>query len=278
MIDTRKPGRRDSYLSVGRFAQAVLLSRKALRLYNELGILEPIYVDPESGYRYYSTDQLEKARLIRMLRAMDMPLANVQSVLDAKTPDEAAQLIIDCRSEFELKAEQVRRASLKVLAYIRKEKDTMSVEVSVKTFPACQAIGIKKNITIPAFHEFIPIALLQLKTYIEESEVTISGDPICFYYGPVNENDDGPVEICYPVQGSIVPSGEIIVHEIPLHQGAIGTATPEQSRFPAIIEVWEAVVSWVQDNKFQMSEEAVACYEIWHEDTVSIVQPFESND
>ena len=278
MNDTRKHERGDSYLSVGRFAQAALLSRKALRLYNELGILEPIYVDPESGYRYYSTDQLERARLIRMLRAMDMPLADVRSVLEAKTPDEAAQLVVDCRREFELKAEQVRRASLKVLAYIRKEIDPMSVEVSVKTFPACQAISIKKNITVPAFHEFIPSALSQLKAYAEESEATISGDPICFYYGPVNENDDGPVEICFPVQGNIVPSGDIIVREIPAHQGAIGTTTPEQAQYPAILDVWDAVVSWVPRNKFEMSEEPVSCYEIWHEDTVSIVQPFKSKN
>ena len=277
MNDTRKSGQRNGYLSVGRFAQAALLSRKALRLYNQLGILIPIYVDPESGYRYYSTDQLERARLIRMLREMDMPLADVRRVLDARTPDEASQLIIDCRRDFETKAEQVRRASLKVLAYIRKEKDSMSVEVSVKTFPACQVISIKKNITVPAFHKFIPKALAQLKAYVEGAEATITGDPICFYYGPVNENDDGPIEICIPVQGNVVPSGEIILREIPAHQGAIGTATSDQTQYPAILDVWDAVVSWVPRNKFEMSEYPVSCYEIWHKDMVSIVQPFKND-
>jgi DNA-binding transcriptional MerR regulator len=270
---------RDGYLSVGRFAQAVQLSRKALRLYDQLGILVPDYVDPESGYRYYSTAQFEKARFIRLLRGMEMPLADVRLVLAAKTTDKASQLVIDCRRAFETKAEQVRRASHKVLAYLRKENDTMSINVSVKTFPVCQAVSIKKNITVPAFHQFIPNALNQLSTYVKEEGATINGDPICFYHGPVNESDDGPVEICFPVDGSVVPRGDIVVREIPVHRGAIGTATSAQINYPVILDVWDAVVSWVHKNKFEMTDETVCCYEIWHkDDTISIVQPFESQD
>jgi DNA-binding transcriptional MerR regulator len=279
MSDSLSSGQRDRYLSVGRFAQAAQLSRKALRLYDQLGILVPDHIDPESGYRYYNTAQLDKARFIRMLRAMDMPLADVRRVLAATTSDEAAQLVIDCRRDFETKVEQVRRASHKILAYLRKENDTMSIDISVKTFPTCRAISIKKNITVPTFHQFIPKALAQLRTYVKETEATISGDPICFYYGPVNESDDGPVEICFPVEGSVVPSGDIVVREIPTHRGAMGTATPEQSSYPAILDVWDAVVSWVHQNKFEMTDETVCCYEIWHKDnTISIVQPFESDD
>ena len=279
MSNIQCTGQRDAYLSVGRFAQAAQLSRKALRLYDQLGILVPDYVDPESGYRYYSTTQFEKARFIRLLRAMEMPLANIHRVLAATTSDEALQLVVDCHRAFETKADQVRHASQKVLAYLRKENDTVSINVSAKSFPVRQAVSIKKNITVPAFHEFIPKVLTQLSAYVKEAGGNISGDPICFYYGPVNESDDGPIEICIPIEGSVVPSGDILVREIPAHRGAIGTATSEQSNYPAILEVWDAVVSWVSQNKFEMTDETVCCYEIWHkDDTISIVQPFESED
>ena len=89
MSDPRNSRRPDRYLSVGRFAQAAGLSRKALRLYDQLDILVPDYVDPESGYRYYSPDQLEKARFIRLLRAMEMPLSDVRRVLAAESSDAA---------------------------------------------------------------------------------------------------------------------------------------------------------------------------------------------
>ena len=65
---------RDNLLAIGTFANAAQLSLKALRLYAQLGILPPSYVDPDSGYRYYHADQLHRARLIRMLRQIDMPL------------------------------------------------------------------------------------------------------------------------------------------------------------------------------------------------------------
>lgn len=279
MSDTRNSERRDRYLSVGRFAQAAQLSRKALRLYDQLDILVPDYVDPESGYRYYSPAQLEKARFIRLLRAMEMPLSDVRRVLAATSSGEATRLVIECRRAFETKAEQVRRASHRVLAYLRMEDETMSIDISVNTYPLRQAVSIKKNITVPAFHQFIPQALTQLSAYAKKAGAAISGDPICFYYGPVNETDDGPVEICLPVEGRLVPSGDIVVRQIPAHRGAIGTAAPEQSRYPAILDVWDAVISWVQRNKFELTDDPVCCYEIWHEDgTISIVQPFESDD
>jgi DNA-binding transcriptional MerR regulator len=178
-------GQRDGYLSLGRFAQAVQLSRKALRIYNQLGILVPDYVDPESGYRYYSTAQFEKARFIRLLRAMEMPLADIRCVLATTTPDEAIELVLDCQRAFEKKTDQVRQASHKFLAYLRKEYITISINVSAKRFPVCQAVSIKKNITVPAFHEFIPNALSQLRAFVKETGANIIGDPICFYYGPV---------------------------------------------------------------------------------------------
>jgi DNA-binding transcriptional MerR regulator len=279
MSDARNSGRPDRYLSVGRFAQAAGLSRKALRLYDQLEILLPDYVDPESGYRYYSPAQLGKARFIRLLRAMEMPLSDVRRVLAATSSDEATQLVIESRKGFETKVEQVRRASHRVLAYLRMEDESMPVDISVETYPVRQAVSIKKNITVPAFHQFIPQALAKLSASAKDAGVTISGDPICFYYGPVNETDDGPVEICLPIEGRAVPSGDIVNREIPAHRGAIGTATPEQSSYPAILDVWDAVVSWVQQNKFELTDDPVCCYEIWHEDgIISVIQPFEGGD
>ena len=47
-------------LTIGEFARASRLSPKALRLYDELGLLRPVRVDEYSGYRYYSPDQLDR--------------------------------------------------------------------------------------------------------------------------------------------------------------------------------------------------------------------------
>ena len=61
-------------LSIGRFAEATGLTVKALRHYDEIGLLRPAHVDPDNGYRYYDAAQIESAVVIRRLRALELPL------------------------------------------------------------------------------------------------------------------------------------------------------------------------------------------------------------
>jgi PPM family protein phosphatase len=67
-------------LTIGAFARASGLSPKALRLYDELDLLRPAFVDPVSCYRLYGPDQLERARLVAWLRRIGMPLARIRTV------------------------------------------------------------------------------------------------------------------------------------------------------------------------------------------------------
>ena len=76
-------GETDPLLSIGVFARRSRLSMKALRLYDRLGLLAPAHVDPDSGYRRYRESQLATARLVVMLRRLDMPLAQVAEVVAA---------------------------------------------------------------------------------------------------------------------------------------------------------------------------------------------------
>ncbi|MEU9957109.1 MerR family transcriptional regulator [Streptomyces sp. NPDC050982] len=79
-------------LTIGTFAKASRLSPKALRLYDELELLRPARVDPETGYRYYAPEQLEQARLVAWLRRLGMPLAGIREVC-ALEPAAAAREI-----------------------------------------------------------------------------------------------------------------------------------------------------------------------------------------
>ncbi len=77
-------------LTIGAFARASRLSAKALRRYDELGLLPPVRVDSSTGYRYYEETQLERARLVAWLRRIGMPLARVRDVCDLYESDTAA--------------------------------------------------------------------------------------------------------------------------------------------------------------------------------------------
>ncbi|MFF3782827.1 protein phosphatase 2C domain-containing protein [Streptomyces sp. NPDC001933] len=79
-------------LTIGAFAKASRLSPKALRLYDELGLLAPTRVDPVTGYRLYAPELLEQARLVAWLRRLGMPLARIRQVRTLE-PAAAAQEI-----------------------------------------------------------------------------------------------------------------------------------------------------------------------------------------
>jgi len=79
-------------LTIGEFARASRLSPKALRLYDELGLLTPARVDPVSGYRLYEPGQLEQARLVAWLRRLGMPLARIRVVCELRPASAAAEV------------------------------------------------------------------------------------------------------------------------------------------------------------------------------------------
>jgi PPM family protein phosphatase len=79
-------------MTSGEFARASRLSPKALRLYDELRLLSPAWVDPVTSYRYYAPAQLEQARLVAWLRRLGMPLARIRSVTSMPRAEAAADL------------------------------------------------------------------------------------------------------------------------------------------------------------------------------------------
>ncbi|MCZ7440539.1 MerR family transcriptional regulator [Micromonospora sp. WMMC241] len=79
-------------LTIGAFARAARLTAKALRVYDDCGLLPPAAVDPHSGYRYYAPEQLDRARLIAALRRAGMPLAEIRAVCGLP-PDAAAEAL-----------------------------------------------------------------------------------------------------------------------------------------------------------------------------------------
>ena len=77
-----------STLPIGDFSRATHLSVKMLRHYHEIGLLEPVAVDADTGYRRYATDQIVTAQIIRRFRDLDMPLDEIHAVLSSDDVDE----------------------------------------------------------------------------------------------------------------------------------------------------------------------------------------------
>ena len=111
-------------LTIGEFARLARLSQKALRLYDELGLLRPFRVDEWSGYRYYAPSQLERARLVAWLRRTGMPLAQIGAVLSAPPAEAPALVSAYLRVTEAVFAERQRLAQF-LISYLREGATAM---------------------------------------------------------------------------------------------------------------------------------------------------------
>ncbi len=68
-------------MPIGQFSKMTRLSLKALRLYDEIGLLPPAKVDPSLGYRYYDTSQAGMAEAIKTLRSVDTPFDEIRVIV-----------------------------------------------------------------------------------------------------------------------------------------------------------------------------------------------------
>ena len=88
-------------LVIGRFARLAGLSVGALRHYDDLDLLRPAWVDPDTGYRSYRRDQLETARTIVRLRDLEVPLDGIRAYLGTDDPAERRRLLTEHRKHIE---------------------------------------------------------------------------------------------------------------------------------------------------------------------------------
>ncbi|RAG84372.1 hypothetical protein DN069_17060 [Streptacidiphilus pinicola] len=115
----------DELLTIGAFARLSRLTPKALRLYDELGLLRPVRVDPASGYRYYEPAQLERARLVAWLRLLGMPLARITTVC-ALPPAAAADEVATYWAQVEHDTESRRRLARFLADHFKGKAPTMT--------------------------------------------------------------------------------------------------------------------------------------------------------
>jgi DNA-binding transcriptional MerR regulator len=238
-------------LSIGEFANASLLSHKALRLYAQLGLLSPTHIDTSSGYRYYHRDLLDRARLIRMLRDIDMPLAEIRQVLAADNATQAG-LIRAYRQSIDRHAHQVRATVQRLLSSTPYKEHQMSPQVDIEQLAAQPIASISKHIFIDALDNTIRTSLAQLNKYAA-SYGGGAGVPFGIFHGPINHQDNGPIEVCLPLTAEHTPDGDVTVRILPAGNAACVTMRGDDCEFPVILSAYDAAASWITRNGYEMA-------------------------
>jgi DNA-binding transcriptional MerR regulator len=131
-------------LSIGEFSRLTHLSVRTLRRYHDAGLLEPARVDPASGYRYYTGEQIPAAQVIHRLRELDVPLADVQRILRSPDPGARAALVAGHLQRLESELERTRAAVASLRRLLRPEP--APVDVELRRVPATTVAAVEDEV------------------------------------------------------------------------------------------------------------------------------------
>ena len=104
----------EGLLRIGEVAHLFNLSVGTLRHYEQMGLLEPAYTDPASGYRYYGARQLSTLNTISHLRVLDLPLAQIREFVTTRDVDLMQRQLAQQQELIERKRRELERVSRKI--------------------------------------------------------------------------------------------------------------------------------------------------------------------
>lgn len=199
-----------SPLTIGEFATVTHLSVRTLRRYHDAGLLVPATVDPDTGYRYYEPDQIPTAQVIHKLRQLDVPLAEVRSILVTDDPQQRADVIAGHlrRLEDELNRTQAAVVSLRRLL----RPDPADLHAELRSVPAHTVVAISDLVSVSDSLQWYDAAMTELDAAFPPEERT--GPPGGHYANELFTHGTGLMTVFRPVR-TPRSAGRIQVVELP---------------------------------------------------------------
>jgi DNA-binding transcriptional MerR regulator len=239
---------------IGEFARLGTVSVRTLRHYEEIGLLCPARVDPETGYRCYSPAQLEQLNRIIALKELGFSLAQAKQLLTGITLQELRGMLMLRRAQLEQELQAHRNQLLEIearLGYIAREGTMPADDITVKKIPAMGVVAIAAP--APAFGpgNIVPVVNRSRQQFDQLAipELVKAAGPYMIFY----EYDEGsdvtvylalpvaerPAEIPAPTQYLVLPEVEAV-------------ATVRSGRAASIFPtVYQDLVQWAGAHGFQ---------------------------
>jgi DNA-binding transcriptional MerR regulator len=189
-------------LSIGDFSRMTFLTVKALRHYQQVGLLEPARTDPSSGYRYYRPEQVGQARLIRRLRDLDLPVDDVRTVLAA--PDEASRnaVMVEHLDRMSRQLEQVQETVDSLRRMLSDDEE--EIGVTYRDEPATLVVAVRGKVDGESVVSWWIEAFTELHRLLRTAGITRTGADGAEF--PTEFFTDGAAELVAFVPVDRVPS------------------------------------------------------------------------
>ena len=217
-----------TFLSIGEFARATHLSVKALRHYDEVGLLTPTEVDRSSRYRRYALAQVPTAQVIRRFRDLDMPLERIKEMLTSPDRQTRDRILLEHLEQMEAKLGQTQATVASLRALLQGTAVTDAVEHRDVT--SSHALAIREVVTWDDAEVWLGEALHELRGAAAASAVERTGPDGALYSQEFFEAHDGEVVAFVPTRVPVETAGRLVPlllpggpHAVILHRGPFST-------------------------------------------------------
>ena len=231
-------------MTIGAFADRTRLSHKALRLYDRLGLVPPVRIDPASGYRFYSEGQVDGARLVGLLRRLGMPLPVIKGIV-AKPPREAAAAV----GEYWASVESLTAERRALVSYIQAKltgADMAGHDIQTRTIPERKLLSITRHLHANQTDAFFDDAFARLRS-AAPGVAGIAGCPFMIFYGEVSDDSDGPLELCRPVaEDPATDMADVQLRVEPAHEEVFIRLAMKDMGWPELAPALDALEAWVR--------------------------------
>lgn len=242
----------DDLVTIGRFSEMTRLSVKALRLYDDSGLLRPAWVDPSSGYRYYRLSQANRAEAIRILRSVEMPLDDIHETLAHDDRSIVRKKLAEHRARLADRLAEQERMLRFLERLIAREDGIMPYDVTTKDVSDQPVVAVRKTTTLRDIGDDIAAGFGALVHHIGPRGITPTGAPFVVYHDMIDADTDGDVEVCLPVAEPVDTDGGGDVYGTTLRGGTVA-ATVHRGPYDQIGPAYHVLAGWVEEHGHEIA-------------------------
>ena len=243
---------------IGDFSKLSLVSVKALRYYDERGLLKPARVDPSTGYRFYSASQLTRLNRILALKDLGLDLAQITYLLDQEpTPEQIRGMLWLKQVELHQQLAEGQAQLVRIEAWLQAfEQEAIMPEYDVvlkKVAPVrvAQARGVAPKMEQPEIGITLGHLFGVVIETLAQQGASVVGPGTTLYYDTEYREQDIAVGACLAFTGNLRESEQVKIVELPAVETMASTI--HHGSFRNMYQAYHAILTWIEANGYRVS-------------------------
>jgi DNA-binding transcriptional MerR regulator len=245
-------------LKISDFSKLSLVSVKALRYYDERGLLKPARVDPSTGYRFYSASQLTRLNRILAMKDMGLDLSQIAFLLDQEpTSDQIRGMLRLKQVELHQQLAEGQIQLTRIEAWLQAfEQEAMMPAYDIvlrKVAPlrVAQARGMAAKMEQPELGITLGRLFAEVMGTLTGQGATIVGPGITLYYDAEYREQDIDVGACLAFTGELRETEQVKEVELPAVE--MMASVIHHGSFTTMHQAYHAILGWIEANGYRIS-------------------------